>query len=108
MLRAAVDAKTEVGKQAKTVMDAGGLVSDDIMVNLIKENISSPECKDGFILDGFPRTGMLFMIYLFSLFMILSCIVLVLITQITFFNLFFSSTGREGTIECVSVKLVSY
>jgi adenylate kinase len=57
MLRAAVEAKTDVGKQAKVVMDAGGLVSDDIMVNLIKENLSKPECKDGFILDGFPRTG---------------------------------------------------
>jgi hypothetical protein len=58
MLRAAVDAQTDVGKQAKAVMDAGGLVSDDIMVNLIKENLTKPECKDGFILDGFPRTGM--------------------------------------------------
>eukprot|EP00026_Physarum_polycephalum_P016269 Phypoly_transcript_17142.p1 GENE.Phypoly_transcript_17142~~Phypoly_transcript_17142.p1 ORF type:complete len:244 (+),score=45.47 Phypoly_transcript_17142:42-734(+) len=56
MLRAAVDAQTEVGKQAKAVMDSGGLVSDDIMVNLIKENLTKPECKDGFILDGFPRT----------------------------------------------------
>jgi len=56
MLRAAVTEGTNVGKQAKAVMDAGGLVSDDIMVNLIKENIGKPECKDGFILDGFPRT----------------------------------------------------
>jgi len=56
MLRAAVDAGTEVGKQAKAVMDAGGLVSDDIMVNLIKENLTKPECSNGFILDGFPRT----------------------------------------------------
>jgi len=56
MLRAAVDAGTDVGKQAKAVMDAGGLVSDDIMVNLIKENLSNAECKNGFILDGFPRT----------------------------------------------------
>lgn len=60
MLRAAVDAQTDVGKQAKAVMDAGGLVSDDIMVNLIKENLTKPECKDGFILDGFPRTGIPF------------------------------------------------
>jgi len=56
MLRAAVDAGTDVGKQAKAIMDAGGLVSDDVMVNLIKENLSKPECKNGFILDGFPRT----------------------------------------------------
>jgi len=56
MLRAAVDAGTDVGKQAKAIMDAGGLVSDDVMVNLIRENIAKPECKDGFILDGFPRT----------------------------------------------------
>eukprot|EP01110_Echinostelium_bisporum_P007134 TRINITY_DN27479_c0_g1_i1.p1 TRINITY_DN27479_c0_g1~~TRINITY_DN27479_c0_g1_i1.p1 ORF type:complete len:227 (-),score=59.53 TRINITY_DN27479_c0_g1_i1:3-683(-) len=56
MLRAAIDAGTDVGKQAKSVMDAGGLVGDDIMVNLIKENLGKPDCKDGFILDGFPRT----------------------------------------------------
>jgi len=56
MLRAAVDAGTSVGKQAKAVMDAGGLVSDDIMINLIKENLGNSECKNGFILDGFPRT----------------------------------------------------
>ena len=45
-----------MGKKAKAVMEAGGLVSDDIVVGIIKENIHAPECKNGFILDGFPRT----------------------------------------------------
>lgn len=56
MLRAAVAAKTPLGNQAKQAMDAGGLVSDDIVVGLISENIKKPECRIGFILDGFPRT----------------------------------------------------
>jgi len=56
MLRAAVARQTEAGKKAKAIMDAGQLVSDDIMVELIREAIKAPECKHGFILDGFPRT----------------------------------------------------
>ena len=56
MRRAAVAAQTEVGKKAKAVMDAGGLVSDDIVIAIVSERIDQEDCKDGFILDGFPRT----------------------------------------------------
>lgn len=56
MLRAAVAAKTPLGLEAKKAMDAGALVSDDIVVGLIEEATQKPECAKGFILDGFPRT----------------------------------------------------
>ena len=56
MLRAAVKAGTPLGVEAKKVMDAGGLVSDQIILGLIKERITQDDCTNGFLLDGFPRT----------------------------------------------------
>lgn len=56
MLRAAVKAETEIGKRAKAVMDAGGLVSDDIVNQIVSERIEEADCAKGFILDGYPRT----------------------------------------------------
>jgi adenylate kinase len=56
MLRAAVKAGTPLGIEAKKVMDSGGLVSDDLIINLVKERIAQPDCSHGFLFDGFPRT----------------------------------------------------
>ena len=56
MLRAAIKAGTELGLKAKAVMDAGQLVSDDIILGLVKERIAKDDCKNGFLFDGFPRT----------------------------------------------------
>jgi len=56
MLRAAVKAGTPLGLEAKKVMDAGGLVSDDIIIGLVKERIAQNDCANGFLFDGFPRT----------------------------------------------------
>ncbi len=56
MLRAAIAAGTETGMKAKAVMDAGKLVSDEIVIGIIAERIDQPDCAKGFILDGFPRT----------------------------------------------------
>ncbi len=56
MLRSAVKAGTPLGLEAKKVMDAGGLVSDDLIINLVKERLEEPDCKAGYLFDGFPRT----------------------------------------------------
>lgn len=56
MLRAAVKAGTEVGLKAKEVMDSGGLVTDDIIIDLVKDRIQEDDCNSGFLFDGFPRT----------------------------------------------------
>jgi adenylate kinase len=56
MLRAAVKAGTPLGQEAKKVMDAGGLVSDDTIIGLVKERIAQADCANGFLFDGFPRT----------------------------------------------------
>jgi adenylate kinase len=56
MLRDAISKQTEIGKQAEAVMKVGGFVSDEICVGLINDSLDNPECKNGFLLDGFPRT----------------------------------------------------
>lgn len=56
MLRAAIAEKTQLGLSAKKIMDSGALVSDDIIIGLVKERLKQPDCKNGFLFDGFPRT----------------------------------------------------
>ncbi len=56
MLRAAKDAGTPLGLEAKKIMDVGGLVGDEIIINLVKERLTQPDCVNGFLFDGFPRT----------------------------------------------------
>ncbi|MFA7668762.1 MAG: adenylate kinase [Burkholderiaceae bacterium] len=56
MLRAAVKAQTTLGLEAKKIMDAGGLVSDDIIIGLVKDRLQQPDCQKGYLFDGFPRT----------------------------------------------------
>ncbi|MDC0953630.1 nucleoside monophosphate kinase, partial [Porticoccaceae bacterium] len=56
MLRAAVKAESELGMQVKDIMASGGLVSDDLIIALVKERISQADCANGFLFDGFPRT----------------------------------------------------
>ena len=56
MLRAAVKAGTPLGLEAKKIMDAGGLISDDIITGLVKDRVAQSDCENGYLLDGFPRT----------------------------------------------------
>ncbi|HEY9279046.1 MAG TPA: adenylate kinase [Eoetvoesiella sp.] len=56
MLRAAVKAQTSLGLEAKKIMDAGGLVSDDIIIGLVRDRLQQPDCENGYLFDGFPRT----------------------------------------------------
>ena len=56
MLRTAVEAGTELGKKAKVIMDEGGLVSDEIIIGLVKDRLEKPDCANGCLFDGFPRT----------------------------------------------------
>ncbi|MCS5546661.1 MAG: nucleoside monophosphate kinase, partial [SAR324 cluster bacterium] len=55
MLRAAIKSGSEIGKQAKTVIDSGALVSDEIVIGIVRNRIAQPDCANGYMLDGFPR-----------------------------------------------------
>lgn len=57
MLRSAIAAGTEIGRKAKPIMDSGQLVPDEVLIAMIAERIAAPDCRNGFILDGFPRTA---------------------------------------------------
>src|SRR5690606_22646627 len=56
MLRAAVKAQTPLGIEAKKIMDTGGLVSDDLIIGLVRDRLEQPDCENGYLFDGFPRT----------------------------------------------------
>src|SRR5690606_16024697 len=56
ILRSAIENKTKLGLEAKKIMDKGELVPDDVMIGIIRDTLQKPDCKNGFILDGFPRT----------------------------------------------------
>src|SRR3989337_1119159 len=56
MLREAVKTGTEMGRRAKTYMDQGGLVPDEAVIGIVRDRLTAPDCREGFILDGFPRT----------------------------------------------------
>jgi len=56
MLRAAVKAGTPLGLEAKKIMDVGGLISDEIITGMVRDRVAEPDCKNGYLLDGFPRT----------------------------------------------------
>lgn len=56
MLRAAVAAGTPLGLEAKKIMESGGLVSDELIINLVKDRLKQPDCEKGYLFDGFPRT----------------------------------------------------
>lgn len=90
ILRAAVRDGTDMGKKAKAAMDAGQLVTDEIVIGIIKDAIKSPECRRGFILDGFPRTVVQ------AQKVIRSC------------GQLFGGRGRSGSHVCIVVVVVAH